>query len=180
MHQPHVLAMQTTIAAENWSGTVEFRSLLDGAVQNTMVERYNSLSSTHLTAAVIDEIGRDSVLLRTRTSQSRIAIAVAARSTVWSGSPEIPEVEAPAEAQYATVREPDRGGHDIRVALSEGQSVTCEKIATVFTGRDSAISEPASTAQLHLDAAGRAGTRRAASASTPGPGTCCGNNAPSA
>jgi alpha,alpha-trehalase len=42
MHQHHVLAMQTTIDTENWSGTVEFRSLLDGGVRNTMVERYSS------------------------------------------------------------------------------------------------------------------------------------------
>jgi alpha,alpha-trehalase len=148
MHQPHVLAMQTTVGAENWSGSVEFRSLLDGSVQNTMVERYSSLSGAHLTATVIDEIDRASVILRTRTSQSRIAVAVAARTTVWSG-------DAPADATYAAVREPDRGGVDIRVGLSEGQSVTCEKVATLFTGRDAAISEPAGTAQQHLDAAGR-------------------------
>jgi alpha,alpha-trehalase len=148
MHQPHVLAMQTTIGAENWSGTVEFRSLLDGTVQNTMVERYRSLSSAHLTASVIDEIAPDSVILRTETSQSRISIAVAARTTVWRD-------DARADAQYAVVREGSRGGHDIRVALSAGQSVTCEKVATIFTGRDAAISEPASAAQQYLDAAGR-------------------------
>ena len=148
MHQPHALAMRTTIGAENWSGTVEFRSLLDGTVQNTMVERYRSLSSGHLTTSVIDELGSDSVILRTQTSQSHISIAVAARSTVWHD-------DALADAQYAVVREANRGGHDIRVALSAGQSVTLEKVATIFTGRDTAISEPASAAQQHLDAAGR-------------------------
>jgi alpha,alpha-trehalase len=148
MHQPHVLAMQTTIGAENWSGTVEFRSLLDGTVQNTMVERYSSLSSAHFTESVIDEIAPDSVALRTQTSQSRISIAVAARTTVWRDGDQ-------ADAQYAVVREGDRGGHDILVALSAGQSVTCEKVATIFTGRDAAISEPASAAQQHIDAAGR-------------------------
>lgn len=148
MDQPHLVAMRTTIVAENWSGTVEFRSLLDGSVRNTMVERYRSLSSTHLALPVIDESADGAVVLRTETTQSRIAIAVAARSTVWCG-------DAPAVAQYQSVREGGRGGHDIQVELAAGESVTCEKIATIFTGRDSAISEPASTAQLHLDAAGR-------------------------
>lgn len=148
MDQPHLLAMRTTILAENWSGTVEFRSLLDGSVRNTMVERYRSLSSTHLASPAIDESPTESVTLRTETTQSRIAIAVAARSTVWCG-------DAPAAARYKFVRETGRGGHDIEVALATGQSVSCEKIAAIFTGRDSAISEPASTAQLHLDAAGR-------------------------
>lgn len=148
MRQPHLLAMQTTVGAENWSGTVEFRSLLDGTVRNTMVERYRSLSSTHLTESVIDEITPDSVILRTQTSQSRVAIAVAARSTVWCD-------DVRADAHYAVVRDGGRGGHDIRVELSAGQSITCEKVATIFTGRDPAISEPASAAQKHLDAAGR-------------------------
>jgi alpha,alpha-trehalase len=148
MHEPHVVAMQTTIIAENWSGTVEFRSLLDGTVRNTMVDRYRSLSSTHLTASVIDENPPDSIILRTQTSQSRISIAVAARNTVWRR-------DALVDAQYALVREANRGGHDIRVALSEGQSITLEKVATIFTGRDTAISEPASAAHQYLDAAGR-------------------------
>lgn len=148
MHEPHLLAMRTTLEAENWSGTVEFRSLLDGAVGNTMVERYRSLSSIHLTGAAIDEVGSGSVILRTETSQSRIAIAVAARSTVWSE-------DGLADAQYTAVRESNRGGHDIRVALSAGQSLTCEKVVTIFTGRDAAISEPATSARQYLDAAGR-------------------------
>ena len=148
MHAPHLLAMQTTIGAENWSGTMTFRSLIDGTVGNTMVERYRSLSSTHLTESVIDEIPPDAVLLRTRTTQSHISIALAARNTVWLD-------DSLADAHYAVVREANRGGHDIQVALAAGQSVTCEKTVTIFTGRDNAISEPASAAQQYLTAAGR-------------------------
>ncbi|CPR12166.1 trehalose-6-phosphate phosphatase OtsB1 [Mycobacterium bohemicum DSM 44277] len=156
MRDPHTLAMRTRIAAENWSGTVEFRSLLDATVQNTMVERYRSLSSTHLTASVVEDVAPDTVLLRTRTSQSHIAIAVAARTTVWTGgAPGGEPATQPAEAEYAAVHEVNRGGHDIRVELPEGGAVTCEKVATIFTGRDPAISEPASAALQQLDAAGR-------------------------
>ncbi|MGO9928069.1 MAG: trehalose-phosphatase [Mycobacterium sp.] len=147
MHQPHVLAMQTTIGAENWSGTVEFRSLLDGTVQNTMVARYRSLSSTHLTDTVIDEIAPGAVILQTQTSQSRIAIAVGARSTVWRDG-------IRADGRYTLVHDGNRGGHDIQVPISAGQSITCDKVATVFTGRDPAISEPAGAALQYLDAAG--------------------------
>jgi alpha,alpha-trehalase len=148
MHQPHVVAMRTTIRAENWSGTIEFRSILDGSVRNTLVERYRLLSDTHLTDLAIDEIAPDSVLLRAQTSQSRIAIAVSARSTVWRD-------DVPAEARYAWVREGSRGGHDIRVAVSAGQSITLEKVATIVTGRDAAISEPASAARNYLEESGR-------------------------
>ncbi len=148
MHQPHVLALLTTISPENWSGTVEFRSLLDGNVRNTLVERYRPLSDTHLVDSAIDDIGPNSVLLRTHTSQSRIAIAIATRSTVWRD-------EVRAEARYRAVREGGRGGHDIRVIASAGESITLEKVATIATGRDAAISEPTSAARHYLDESGR-------------------------
>lgn len=148
MHQPHVAAMLTTISAENWSGTVEFRSLLDGSVRNTLVERYRPLSDTHLADLAIDDIAPESVLLRTQTSQSRIAIAIAARSTVWCD-------DVRAEARYRSVREGRRGGHDIQVTVSAGQSITLEKVVTIVTARDAAISDPASASLHYLEEAGR-------------------------
>lgn len=148
MHQHNIVAMKSAVTAENWSGTVEFMSHLNGAVTNSMVERYGSLSSVHLTPATLDEISPGSVLLRTQTSQSRISIGMAARASLWRD-------DSPVDAQYTFVREAGRGGHNVRVNLSAGQSITLEKIVTVFTGRDAAISEPASTAQHYLEEAGR-------------------------
>lgn len=148
MHDPHLLAMKTTIFPENWSGTVEFESVLDATVRNTMVERYNPLSSAHLTEAVIEEVAPHGVVLRTETSQSRIAIALAGRSSVWHG-------DTLADGDYAMIREHNRAGQRIEVAVSAGHPVTLEKIATIFTGRDAAIAEPAGAAAECLDAAGR-------------------------
>lgn len=151
MHDPHVLVMKATVYPENWSGTVEFESLLDATVRNTMVDRYKPLSSAHLTEAVMHDVAPHGVVLRTETSQSRIAIALAARSTVWQGS----DAMSPADAQYTMIREHNRGGQHIEVAVSAGQPVTLEKIATIFTGRDAAIAEPSAAAAESLDAAGR-------------------------
>ncbi|MGA9493589.1 MAG: trehalose-phosphatase, partial [Mycobacterium sp.] len=50
MHMPHVGALQTTIVAEDWSGTIEIRSTLDGNVTNSLVERYRDLANDHLGA----------------------------------------------------------------------------------------------------------------------------------
>lgn len=66
MNRPNLVALQTRIESENWSGTVDFRSLVDGGVHNTLVDRYRQLSSQHLTTAEI-EVLADSVLLRTQT-----------------------------------------------------------------------------------------------------------------
>lgn len=148
MHECHVLAMRTTVVAENWSGTIEFESLIDGSVRNTLVERYRSLSSGHLVGTVIDDIAPDATLLCTHTSQSRLSIAVAARNSVWCD-------QGRADARYASVRDGDRGGHRIAVDVSAGRSVTLEKVAVVVTSRDAAITQPGAAAQRYLDAAGR-------------------------
>ena len=48
MATPHLAALETTIEAENWAGTVVVRSALDGAVTNAGVTRYRDLEGHHL------------------------------------------------------------------------------------------------------------------------------------
>ena len=90
MHMPHVGALETTIVAEDWSGTIEIRSTLDGNVTNSLVERYRDLANEHLGSVDKREIGDDSVLLTVQTTQSRIPVAMAARSTVWRDGEPVP------------------------------------------------------------------------------------------
>ncbi len=45
MRDPHLAGLETTLVAENWSGTLEVRSALDGTVRNSGVARYNSLEN---------------------------------------------------------------------------------------------------------------------------------------
>ncbi|HEY6575993.1 MAG TPA: glycosyl hydrolase family 65 protein, partial [Mycobacterium sp.] len=148
MHMPHVAALETTIVAEDWSGTIEIRSTLDGGVTNSLVERYRDLADRHLGSVQTHEISDDSVLLTAQTTQSRIPIAMAARTTVWRDGEPVP----------ATHRLFDDGveiGHDITVRLSVGEAVTVEKIVTIYTGRDVATSEPAVDAERWLSRLGR-------------------------
>lgn len=148
MQDPHILAMKTTICAENWSAETQVRSLVDAGIGNTLVARYRSLASIHLTDVEIEDINSKSVLLSTETSQSGIAIAIAARNTAWSD-------RAAADARHSAVREPNRGGHEIQFRLCAGQSVTIEKVVVIVTSRDAAISEPAIAAKQFLHDAGR-------------------------
>ena len=148
MHMPHVGALQTTISAEDWSGTIEIRSTLDGNVRNSLVERYRDLAGDHLVLLDKQEISDNSVLLTVQTNQSRVPIALAARSTIWRG-------ETPLWASYQLVDRDAEIGHDIAVELSAGQSLTVEKIVTLFTGRDVATSEPAVQAERWLGRLGR-------------------------
>jgi trehalose-phosphatase len=147
MHMPHVGALQTTIVAEDWSGTIEIRSTLDGNVTNSLVERYRDLNNDHLGLVDKREIAANSVLLTVQTTQSRIPIAMASRSIVWRDG-------APVPATYRLVEQEAEIGHDIAVELSAGDALTVEKVVTLFTGRDVATSEPAVDAQRWLSRLG--------------------------
>ncbi len=128
MHMAHVGALETTIVAEDWSGTLEIRSTLDGNVTNSLVERYRDLASQHLGSVETREISGDSVLLTVQTTQSRIPIAMAARSTVWrdgDGRTRLPIACSTTAAEI---------GHDIAVQLSAGDAVTVEKIVDRLHG----------------------------------------------
>ncbi|MGB3356019.1 MAG: trehalose-phosphatase [Mycobacterium sp.] len=135
MHLPHVGALETTVVAEDWSGTIEFRSTVDGNVTNSLVERYRDLAGEHLGSAVTREIFSNAVLLTMRTNQSQIPVAMAARSTVLRDG-------EPVAATFQLFEHDAEIGHDIAIQLSAGESVTIEKIVTVYTGRDFATSEP--------------------------------------
>jgi alpha,alpha-trehalase len=154
MHMPHVGALATTILAEDWSGTIEIRSTLDGNVRNALVERYRDLADNHLELLAKREIADDSVLLTVQTTQSCVPIVLAARTTLWRGDTPIP-------ATYRFVDQDAEIGHDIAVELSVGEALTVEKIVTLFIGRDVATSEPAVDAERWLGRLGRFAELRA-------------------
>ncbi|MFZ2174120.1 MAG: trehalose-phosphatase [Rhodococcus sp. (in: high G+C Gram-positive bacteria)] len=149
MNLSHACALETTIEAEDWSGRIEIRSILDGAVRNTLVERYRDLASDHLEPLQVSELSSDSVRLVVQTNQSRIPVAMAARNTVWCG-------REPLAGTYRLFEDGgSRIGHDITIDVTAGRSVTVEKMVTVFTGRDHAVSEPADEAARWLSRLGR-------------------------
>ena len=90
MHMPHVGALATTIVAEDWSAQIEIRSTLDGNVRNSLVERYRDLASDHLAPLEKRALSDDSVLLTVQTTQSRVPIALASRTTVWRDGAPVP------------------------------------------------------------------------------------------
>lgn len=143
MHLAHVAALETTIVAEDWSGTVGIRSMIDGDVRNSMVERYRDLASDHLRGLTKFALSEDSVLLAVETNQSEIPIALAARTTVWRDN-------APALVTYRLVDEEFAIGHEISGHLAAGQSLTAEKVVTLVTGRDVATSNPVVGAERRL------------------------------
>jgi trehalose/maltose hydrolase-like predicted phosphorylase len=143
MEDPHLAAMETTIVPEDWSGTIEVRSALDGRVANTGVVRYRNLPGEHLTLEKTTEPGDpESSCVRTTTVSSGIGIAVAART------------RSSAPAERLRHAEPGWAAQVLRIAVEEGRAVTVEKVAAVYTSRDRAIEEHGEAALAAVRRAG--------------------------
>jgi alpha,alpha-trehalase len=148
MADSHLAALDTTIHAYDWSGRVEFRSALDGDVENAGVERYADLAGRHLEAPELDEVDPDTIRLRTRTNQSQVLIALAARTWTCTGGERAEEQRRLVVAEQGTI------GHEIAVELERGASVSLEKVVSLYTSRDPASSEPGADAARALERAG--------------------------
>jgi trehalose 6-phosphate phosphatase len=138
MEYSHVGALQTTVLAENWSGSLTVRSVLDGSTANAGVERYRDLSGRHLRVERAEVLGEGTALVETETVRSRVRVAQAVRTRAVG--------DGQAACVYVPVADEACVGHDLIVPLSPGRPVTVEKVATLFTGRDHAISSPSAAA----------------------------------
>jgi HAD superfamily hydrolase (TIGR01509 family) len=144
----HMAALETTVEALNWSGALRVTSLLDGDVANTGVLEYRQLASRHLQPDATAEIEPRTVLLEMVTSQSRIHIAMAARTTAHSDGAQLDAPTSLVSDGRLTV------GHELNLQMAGGQPVTIEKVVAITTSRDRAISSPAEAARAHLLQAG--------------------------
>ncbi len=143
MRDPHVAGLETAFRAENWSGGIVVRSALDGTVVNAGVPRYRSLESRHFEPIETRPVGDDGISVMVRTTQSRVTVAMAARTyVVDSGSP--------VRTERTTSESEGWIGQDIQIEVERGESISVEKLVTVFSSRDRAISEPGLEAREHL------------------------------
>ncbi|HET6494682.1 MAG TPA: glycosyl hydrolase family 65 protein [Thermoleophilia bacterium] len=143
MELEHVAALETTLTAEDWSGSVEILSALDGTVANTGVPRYRELNHVHLVPVdgVVEADG--TMTLVVATSQSHVRLAEAARLAVDG-----------AALDAGSIREriigPGYVGVRFGVALEPGRPVTVEKVVALYTSRDAAISAPETSARATI------------------------------
>ncbi|RJN32478.1 beta-phosphoglucomutase family hydrolase [Nesterenkonia natronophila] len=127
----HLAAMEIKIEAENWSGNVNVRSMIEGRVANRNVAADRELAGNHLRPVNSREMDGETVLLETETNQSRVQIAVATRTSVRLNTAPVrrPVMESDLVA-----------GHDISLSLTEGEPVVLEKIGAASSSHDHAVS----------------------------------------
>jgi trehalose/maltose hydrolase-like predicted phosphorylase/beta-phosphoglucomutase-like phosphatase (HAD superfamily) len=134
MKDQHLAGLETTFTAENWSGTMQVRSGLDGRVVNAGVKRYRDLNGRHLRVLHAGEADAEVVELQAETNQSHVRVALAARTRLRRDG-------QPAEGERRLVSEPGFVAHELEVELEQGRLVTVEKLVALYTSRDRAISE---------------------------------------
>ncbi|MFD5317735.1 glycoside hydrolase family 65 protein [Streptomyces sp. NPDC127098] len=140
MGDPHLAALHTTFTAEDWSGTVEVESAIDGMVGNTGVSRYRDLASHHLTRMGTGTGGPAEpgvTWLRCRTTASDVRVVVAARTRADpDGAPE-----------NVRNRQSDfRIAQRLTMPVEPGRTASVEKVVALYTSRDAAISGPMESA----------------------------------
>lgn len=148
MAHSHLAALEVRLSAEDWSGRLTVRSGLDGGVTNDGVARYRELASRHLETVELDQPASDTIFLHSRTNQSNLHVAEAARTELFRDG-------RPLDA----AREVEVSEGDIAQMLScpvrRGERIDVEKIVAFHSSRDQAISEPALEAKETLRQAGR-------------------------
>jgi len=138
MADRHLLAVELSCSPLNWSGTLELRAAIDGGVVDDETIEDRLLANRHL--QLVDQ-GTDPdgrLWLRARTVQSQIVVAMAARCRI-SGTV--------GEPQYGHGGEPGAPAVEVAVTVPPAGRVTIEKVVSVFTSRDRAISEPGQAAR---------------------------------
>ncbi|MEJ8804552.1 glycoside hydrolase family 65 protein [Pontibacter sp. H249] len=147
MANPHAAALAWELTPLNWSGEIEVKTALDGKVINSGVARYRSLDSRHLQPLEADQYDEDTLYLITQTTQSKIRMAQAARTTVHL---EGKRQELPRQS----MAEPDYVEQTIPITCTQNQTVVIEKVVLLYTSRDFAITEPLSEACKNVERLG--------------------------
>ncbi len=120
MDRMHQAALAWEIVPENWSGRLELVSAIDGRVRNHGVARYRRLWGEHLDPQSPRTYGTDVIALKVRTRQSRIEIAVAARTRVYANRHEL-------AVDRETYQTEDYIQHVLGFDVEEGRPVRCRE-----------------------------------------------------
>ncbi|WP_378731074.1 beta-phosphoglucomutase family hydrolase [Nocardia brasiliensis] len=130
---PHLAALEFTVEAEDWTGTVTVASAINGQVANRNVVADRGLAHDHLRPGGYAELDSDTVRYEASTNQSGLTIAMAARTRTDA-----------TVTDRRFLAENTCPGHEFTLELHQGRPVTIDKIAAAATSRDRGLSTAAS------------------------------------
>ncbi len=130
----HLGALELTLTADNWSADVTVRSAIDGRIVNAGAKLYRKFNNKHLEPLAGEAVGEDGVHLLVRTCQSNIHVAQMARTQGFLNGQLL-------EVRRQLIEEPGYIGQQFKVNVKQGETLVLEKLASLYTSRDHAISE---------------------------------------
>ena len=148
MSNMHLAAMEISITAENWSGNLTVRSALDGRIVNKGAKLYRKFNNRHLKPLSGKRISEDSICLHVCTCQSNIQVVQAARTQAFLHGNSV-------NVDRQVIQEPGYIGQELKFNIEEGETLTIEKVVSLYTSRDHAISECNLEANKTIVRAGR-------------------------
>jgi len=135
MAEPHLLVLETTVTARDWSGPLSIRSGVDTGVINANVPQDALLANRHLVQLAASVTPDGIQCVEVETSQSHIRMATAVRTGLSGPS-----------APVGTEQEAGRTYRRFDVRLADGVPLVITKTAATATSHDRAISSPLSGA----------------------------------
>ncbi len=133
---PHEAALEWTITPETWSGNIQVTTALDGRTHNWGTPRYRDLESRHLRPLSTSLMESDGISLLVETTQSRIAVAMAARTLAYQGE----DLLTP--AGNIVLQSDGYVERRLSFPVVQGKPLRIEKLVAFYSSRDNAISEP--------------------------------------
>lgn len=137
MAYSHLAGIEWTVTPKDWSGRVEVISGIDGRVTNQMVARYRELEGRHLDPGSPRTFGPEIIALKMQTRQSDIYIAEAARTRVFPGV----EDDRAIGVDRSLHQMEDYIQQALAFDVDQGRPVRVEKMISLFTSHDNAITE---------------------------------------
>ncbi len=134
MGSMHLCSLELTLTAENWTSGVTVRSAIDGRVVNGGAKLYRRFNNKHLEPVGGEVFGEDGVCLETRTCQSHIHVAQAARTRAFLNGRIL-------DVPRRVIEKPGYIAQEFTLDVEQGETLVLEKLASFHTSRDHANSE---------------------------------------
>jgi alpha,alpha-trehalase len=148
MRDPHLAAIEMTLRPENWSGTIEIKSALNGRVRNTGVTRYQALDNQHMAILSTEQVSEDTIALQVRLTQSHLEVAQAARTQLYCDQARIMPVTRVFQNHGYVAQL-------LECEITPHKPVTIEKVVALFDSRNLAIAECGLSSRQEVARAGR-------------------------
>jgi HAD superfamily hydrolase (TIGR01509 family) len=134
MRDKNLAGQYFEITAEDWSGKLALRAVLDGEISNSGVPRYRHFNKTHFRVHKAAHVDHESFLLEGETTQSRLRVTQAARLRAWAQNSE-------ERLNGHPLTESARVGQEFVVEVTPGTTAALEKVVALYTSWDRAIAD---------------------------------------